>query len=158
MTHAVGGCGEVDVGAVETDLRAGNDKLPRIVDIAGDGSIQMNIQEMATAREHKLPIKICILNNCYLGMVRQWQDLFYDKRYSGVNLCSLPNFVKLAEAYDSVGFEVSDPEQVVPTMEKAMEVTDRPVLMNFHVSKEENVFPMIPAGMSIEEMILKKTE
>lgn len=128
-----------------------------VIDIAGDGSIQMNIQEMATARAHNLPIKIVILNNCYLGMVRQWQQLFYNKRYSGVELCNLPDFVKLAEAYDSVGFETADPEEVPRIIEKALEINDRPVIMNFHVAREENVFPMIPAGQSIQEMMLRET-
>jgi len=128
-----------------------------VIDIAGDGSIQMNIQEMATARAHNLPIKIVILNNCYLGMVRQWQQLFYNKRYSGVELCNLPDFVKLAEAYDSVGFETADPEEVPQIIEKALEINDRPVIMNFHVAREENVFPMIPAGQSIQEMMLRET-
>ena len=134
---------------------ANPDKL--VVDISGDGSIQMNIQEMATARHHQLPVKVVILNNCFLGMVRQWQDLFYDKRYSGVELCSLPDFVKLAEAYDSVGLETSNPDEVVGIIEQALEINDRPVLMNFHVAKEENVYPMIPAGKSIHEMMLKET-
>jgi len=128
-----------------------------VVDIAGDGSIQMNIQEMATARHNNLPVKVVILNNCYLGMVRQWQDLFFDKRYSGVELCNLPDFVKLAEAYDSVGFETGDPDKVVGIMEQALAINDRPVLMNFHVAREENVYPMIPAGKSIHEMMLKET-
>ena len=128
-----------------------------VVDIAGDGSIQMNIQEMATARHHQLPVKVVILNNCFLGMVRQWQDLFYDKRYSSVALCGLPDFVKLAEAYDSVGFETADPDAVPGIIEQAMEINDRPVLMNFHVAKEENVYPMIPAGKSIHEMMLNET-
>ncbi len=131
------------------------DKL--VIDIAGDGSIQMNIQEMATARYNNLPIKIVILNNCYLGMVRQWQQLFYNKRYSGVELCNLPDFVKLAEAYDSAGFETADPEEVPKIIEKALEINDRPVIMNFHVAREENVFPMIPAGQSIQEMMLRET-
>ncbi|MEN6547984.1 MAG: biosynthetic-type acetolactate synthase large subunit [Armatimonadia bacterium] len=128
-----------------------------VVNIAGDGSIQMNIQEMATGRHNNLPVKIVILNNCFLGMVRQWQDLFYDKRYSGVNLCNLPDFVKLAEAYDSVGFETGNPDEVTGIIEKAMEVNDRPVIMNFHVAREENVFPMIPGGQSIEETMLQPT-
>jgi acetolactate synthase-1/2/3 large subunit len=128
-----------------------------VVDIAGDGSIQMNIQEMATARHHQLPIKIVILNNCFLGMVRQWQDPFYDKRYSAVAPCSLPDFGKLAEAYDSVGFETSNPDEVAGIIEKSLEINDRPVLMNFHVAKEENVYPMIPAGQSIHDMMLKET-
>ncbi|MCE5240854.1 biosynthetic-type acetolactate synthase large subunit [bacterium] len=128
-----------------------------VVDISGDGSIQMNIQEMATARHHQLPVKVVILNNCFLGMVRQWQDLFYDKRYSAVELCALPDFVKLAEAYDSVGFETANPDAVSGIIEQAMEINDRPVLMNFHVAREENVFPMIPAGKSIHDMMLKET-
>jgi acetolactate synthase-1/2/3 large subunit len=127
-----------------------------VIDIAGDGSIQMNIQEMATARHHTLPVKIIILNNGYLGMVRQWQDLFYDKRYSGVDLCNLPDFVKLAEAYDCVGFETGNPDDVQGILEQAMEVTDRPVIMNFHTAREENVFPMIPAAQSVEEMMLSQ--
>jgi acetolactate synthase-1/2/3 large subunit len=128
-----------------------------VVDIAGDGSIQMNIQEMATARHSNLPVKVVILNNGYLGMVRQWQDLFFDRRYSGVELCQLPDFVKLAEAYDSVGFETADPDEVPGILEQALAINDRPVLMNFHVAKEENVYPMIPAGKSIHEMMLKET-
>ncbi|MBU0608779.1 MAG: biosynthetic-type acetolactate synthase large subunit [Armatimonadetes bacterium] len=128
-----------------------------VVDIAGDGSIQMNIQEMATARHHELPVKVVILNNCFLGMVRQWQDLFYDKRYSSVALCGLPDFTKLAEAYDSVGFETANPDEVQGILEQALEINDRPVLMNFHVAKEENVYPMIPAGKSIHDMMLKET-
>ena len=128
-----------------------------VVDIAGDGSIQMNIQEMATARHHELPVKVVILNNCFLGMVRQWQDLFYDKRYSSVALCGLPNFTKLAEAYDSVGFETANPDEVQGILEQALEINDRPALMNFHVAKEENVYPMIPAGKSIHDMMLKET-
>lgn len=128
-----------------------------VIDIAGDGSIQMNIQEMATARHHQLPVKIAILNNCFLGMVRQWQDLFFEKRYSGVELCELPHFGKLAEAYDSVGLETSDPDAVTGIIEQALEINDRPVIMNFHVAREENVYPMIPAGKSIHEMMLKET-
>jgi acetolactate synthase-1/2/3 large subunit len=128
-----------------------------VVDIAGDGSIQMNIQEMATARDNNLPVKVVILNNSFLGMVRQWQDLFFDKRYSGVELPALPNFVKLAEAYDSAGFETGNPDEVVGILEQALAINDRPVLMNFHVAREENVYPMIPAGKSIHEMMLKET-
>lgn len=152
-----GGLGTMGYGfPAAIGAQAGNpDKL--VIDIAGDGSIQMNIQEMATARHNNLPVKIAILNNCFLGMVRQWQDLFYDKRYSGVELCELPNFVKLAEAYDCAGLETSNPDEVAGIIEKALEINDRPVIMNFHVAKEENVYPMIPAGKSIHEMMLKET-
>ena len=127
------------------------DKL--VVDIAGDGSIQMNIQEMMTAVQYRLPVKIAILNNQFLGMVRQWQQLFYDKRYSSTCLRCAPDFVKLAEAYGAVGLRATKPEEVVPTLKKAFSLT-HPVLMDFHVSREENVWPMVPAGASIKSMLL----
>jgi acetolactate synthase-1/2/3 large subunit len=127
------------------------DKL--VIDIAGDGSIQMNIQEMMTAVQYRLPVKIAILNNQFLGMVRQWQQLFYDKRYSSTCLTCSPDFVKLAEAYGAVGLRASKPEEVVPTLEKAFSLP-HPVLMDFRVSREENVYPMVPAGASIKNMLL----
>ena len=122
-----------------------------VFDIAGDGSIQMNIQELATAVFNKLPIKIAILNNSYLGMVRQWQELFYKKRYSYTHLVN-PDFVRLAEAYGAVGFRVSKEEDVVPTLKKALNIK-KPVVMDFVVKEEENVFPMVPAGETIDRMI-----
>jgi acetolactate synthase I/II/III large subunit len=121
--------------------------------IVGDGGIQMNIQELTTGVLHKLPIKIALLNNGYLGMVRQWQELFFDKRYSGTVLNGNPDFVRLAEAYGAVGMLVEDPADVRKTLEAAMEVTDRPVVMDFRTAPEENVFPMVPAGKPIDEMI-----
>lgn len=124
-----------------------------VVDIAGDGSIQMNIQEMGTARFNNLPVKVVILNNCYLGLVRQWQELFWQRRYSGVTLCSVPNFAKLAEAYDSVGIEVHKPEEVTGALERMLEVEDRPCLVDVKVAREENVFPFIPSGLSIDDMM-----
>jgi acetolactate synthase-1/2/3 large subunit len=124
-----------------------------VVDIAGDGSIQMCIQELATAVLHKLPVKVCILNNGYLGMVRQWQDLFYHKRYAGVGMEGNPDFVMLARSYGAEGFLVTEPEQVRPTLEQAMQITDRPCLIDFRTPPEENVFPMIPAGKSFEDML-----
>ncbi len=124
-----------------------------VVDIAGDGSIQMCIQELATGVINKLPIKIIILNNSYLGMVRQWQDMFFDKRYSGVDLTGNPDFVKLAEAYDAVGLRATTRDEVVPVLEQAMEVTDRPTVVDVSVVQEENVFPMIPAGKSFDELL-----
>jgi acetolactate synthase-1/2/3 large subunit len=123
------------------------------VDIAGDGSIQMCIQELATAVINKLPVKVVILNNGYLGMVRQWQDLFYGKRYSGVDLSGNPDFVKLAEAYGATGYLVTDKSQVRPTLEKSLEITDRPCLIDVRTPPEENVFPMIPAGKTFEDMM-----
>ncbi|MBI4553781.1 MAG: biosynthetic-type acetolactate synthase large subunit [Candidatus Latescibacteria bacterium] len=124
-----------------------------IVVISGDGSIQMNIQEMATAVGCRLPIKIALLNNGYLGMVRQWQDLFYGKRFSEVDLReSNPDFVKLAEAFGAVGLRVFKDEDVEEAFAEAMKVTDRPVLIDFVIGEEDNVFPMIPAGAAAHEM------
>jgi len=123
-----------------------------VFDIAGDGSIQMNIQEMTTAVNNKLPVKVAILNNSYLGMVRQWQELFYKKRYSGTVLEGNPDFVKLAEAYGAAGIRVKKKDDVIPALRKAMKI-DGPVLLDFIVEKEENVWPMVPAGKSIRRMI-----
>jgi acetolactate synthase-1/2/3 large subunit len=126
-----------------------------VVDIAGDGSIQMNIQEMATARVNNLPVKIVILDNGFLGMVRQWQELFYERRYSETLLRAYPDFVKLAEAYDSVGLRVSRPEELTPALERMLEVGDRPCIVDVKIPPEENVFPMIPSGKSVEDMMLE---
>ncbi len=130
---------------------ANPDKL--VLDIAGDGSIQMNIQEMATAMDQRLPIKVIILNNGFLGMVRQWQELFYDRRYSAVQFATIPDFVKLAEAYGAVGLRATKPEEVEPTLKKALE-TNNLVLVDIHIAPEEGVFPMVPAGRATTEMIL----
>ncbi|MBI4974469.1 MAG: biosynthetic-type acetolactate synthase large subunit [Candidatus Omnitrophica bacterium] len=124
-----------------------------VFDIAGDGSIQMNIQELATAVINKLPVKVAILNNCYLGMVRQWQELFYKKRYSYTCLGgTCPDFVKLAESYGAVGIRVTRKEDVRPSIERALKI-DNTVFLDFHVEKEENVFPMVPVGEAINRMI-----
>jgi acetolactate synthase-1/2/3 large subunit len=114
--------------------------------ITGDGSIQMNIQEMATAVLQKLPIKIAIINNGYLGMVRQWQELFHNSRYSETYLATVPDWVKLAEAYGAAGRHVTRPEEVLPALRWAQQISDRPTILNFQVVQEENVFPMVPAG------------
>jgi len=127
------------------------DKL--VVDVAGDGSIQMNIQEMATAIQHRLPVKVVILNNRYLGMVRQWQELFYDKRYSHTSMEYAPDFVKLAEAYGAVGLRATKPEEVVPVLKEGL-FSDKTVIMDFRVEPEESVYPMVPAGAPITEMLL----
>jgi acetolactate synthase-1/2/3 large subunit len=127
------------------------DKL--VVDIAGDGSIQMNIQEMATAAQCGLPVKVVILNNGYLGMVRQWQQLFFDKRYVSTSLEHAPDFVKLAEAYGAVGLRATKPEEVEPTLKKGL-ASKKAVIMDFVVEKEECVYPMIPAGAAATEMLL----
>jgi acetolactate synthase-1/2/3 large subunit len=124
-----------------------------VVDIAGDGSIQMNIQEMATAVQYKLPVKVVILNNGYLGMVRQWQELFYDRCYACTRMEDAPDFVKLAEAYGAVGLRATRPEEVEPVLKKGLGL-EGPVLMDFRVEREENVYPMVPAGAPITEMLL----
>jgi acetolactate synthase-1/2/3 large subunit len=127
-----------------------------VFDIVGDGSIQMTIQEFAPAVAHKLPIKVAIMNNQYLGMVRQWQELFYNRRYSSVDLTAQPDFVKLAEAYGAAGILIERAEDVRPALERAMAIDDRPTIMDFRIAREENVFPMIPAGQSIEEMMVHR--
>jgi acetolactate synthase I/II/III large subunit len=124
-----------------------------VVDIAGDGSIQMNIQEMATAVQWNLPIKIVILNNGYLGMVRQWQELFYDKCYACTGMESSPDFLKLAEAYGAVGLRAVKPEEVESVLKEGLSIP-KPVIMDFVVEPEECVYPMVPAGAPITEMLL----
>jgi len=124
-----------------------------VFDIAGDGSIQMNIQELATAVKYKLPVNVAILNNGFLGMVRQWQELFYNRRYSGTVLRDAnPDFVRLAEAYGAEGILVTRPGEVRPAVERAI-ASPSTVLLDFHVEPEENVFPMVPAGQAINQMI-----
>lgn len=124
-----------------------------VVDIAGDGSIQMNIQEMATAVQHNLPIKVLILNNRYLGMVRQWQELFYDRCYACTDMAHAPDFVKLADAYGAIGLRAVRPEDVVPVLKEGLS-TPRTVIMEFVVEREEKVYPMVPAGAPITDMLL----
>jgi acetolactate synthase-1/2/3 large subunit len=124
-----------------------------VVDIAGDSSIQMNIQEMATAVQSCLPVKIVILNNGYMGMVRQWQELFYDKRYVCTCMDCAPDFVKLAEAYGAVGLRATKPEEVESVLSDGLRIP-KPVIMEFVVEKEEGVYPMVPAGAAITEMLL----
>ncbi|MFA5119086.1 MAG: biosynthetic-type acetolactate synthase large subunit [Candidatus Omnitrophota bacterium] len=122
-----------------------------VIDIAGDGSIQMNIQELATCVYNKINVKVAILNNGYLGMVRQWQELFYKRRYSHVCISS-PDFVKLAESYGAAGIRVTKKEDVRKAIEKAISI-DNTVFIDFVVEPEENVFPMVPAGEAINRMI-----
>jgi acetolactate synthase I/II/III large subunit len=128
-----------------------------VVDIAGDGSIQMNIQELATAAQYKINVKIVLLNNSYLGMVRQWQELFYDKRYSHTDMTYAPDFVKLAEAYGIVGLRATKPEEVEPTLLQGLAI-NKPVLMDFRVARDECVYPMVGPGSSISEMKLGTRE
>jgi acetolactate synthase-1/2/3 large subunit len=143
----------------------------RVIDIAGDGSIQMNIQELSTAVLEGLPVIVAILNNGYLGMVRQWQEVFYERRYSSVCLlrnsrcphdCKhldekcppyVPDFVKLAQAYDAVGIRVKKPSEIKAALEEARRVKDRPTFIDFIVEREANVWPLVPAGAGIDEMM-----
>jgi len=122
-----------------------------VFDIAGDGSIQMNIQELATAVYYELPVNVAILNNGYLGMVRQWQELFYNRRYSHTPITA-PDFVKLAEAYDAEGYRAEKPEDIEPVLKQAIE-SSKPVLIDFIVEPEENVMPMVPPGGEIKNML-----
>ena len=124
-----------------------------VVDVAGDGSIQMNIQEMATAVQYKLPVKIVILNNRFLGMVRQWQELFYGKRYAATCMDCAPDFVKLAEAYGARGLRAEKPSDVESVLTEGLGIPG-PVIMDFAVEAEEGVYPMVPAGAPITEMLL----
>jgi acetolactate synthase I/II/III large subunit len=124
-----------------------------VIDIAGDGSIQMNIQELATAVQYGLPVKVVILNNGCLGMVRQWQELFYEKRYSISQFECSPNFVKLAEAYGAVGYEIEDEKEVDKVLKKAFS-NGKPTFIDVHVNPEEGVYPMVPAGAPLDEMLL----
>ncbi|MBI5814238.1 MAG: biosynthetic-type acetolactate synthase large subunit [Nitrospinae bacterium] len=124
-----------------------------VVDIAGDGSIQMNIQELATAAQSRLPVIIVILNNGFLGMVRQWQELFYGGRYAYTCMECQPDFVKLAEAYGAFGKRVEKPEDVGPAIEEAIRLR-KPAIIDCVVDREENVYPMVPAGEAINKMLL----
>lgn len=124
-----------------------------VIDIAGDGSFQMNVQELATAVQYDLPVIVAILNNHSLGMVRQWQQFFYEGRYADTSLEVSPDYVKLAEAYGAVGLRATKPDEVRPALEEAIRLR-RPVVLDFVVKMTENVFPMIPTGGSIKDMLL----
>jgi acetolactate synthase-1/2/3 large subunit len=128
-----------------------------VIDIAGDGSIQMNIQELATAGINKLPVKVAILNNHYLGMVRQWQELFYNERYSYTHLEVVPDFVKVAEAYGVVGLRATKPSEVEPVLKEAFKIK-KTVFMDFIVHWKEKVYPMVPAGAAIDQMLFEETK
>lgn len=125
-----------------------------VIGIAGDGSLQMNIQELATAVQYKLPVKIAILNNMVLGMVRQWQEFFFDKRYSHTCISVAPDFVKLAEAYGAVGLRAKTPNEVDSVIKEGLAVKDKPVFMDFRVDPAEDVYPMVPAGQPLNKMLL----
>jgi acetolactate synthase-1/2/3 large subunit len=126
-----------------------------VVAIDGDGCFQMTAQELATCTTERIPIKVFILNNGHLGMVRQWQELFYDERYSEVHLgLECPDYVKLAEAYGALGLRCDRAEEVDATLEKALATDDQPVVVDFRVDTHEGVFPMVPAGRPNDEIIL----
>jgi len=123
-----------------------------VVCIAGDGSIQMNAQELATCTQNEIPVKVVILNNGYLGMVRQWQELFWDKRYSHVDMGQWPDFVKLAEAHGATGVRLTEKSTLVDDLKAAI-ATEGPVVVDVRVTAEENVYPMIPAGQAARDMV-----
>ena len=127
------------------------DKL--VINVAGDGSIQMNIQELATVVQNKIPVKVVILNNGHLGMVRQWQELFYNRNYSHTNMEAQPDFVKLAEAYGAEGYRISKPEELEDVLRKAL-TSPNPAFIDVMVEREENDYPMVPAGAALDEMLL----
>jgi acetolactate synthase-1/2/3 large subunit len=124
----------------------------QVVAVVGDGSVQMNIQELATCSQEGIAVKVFIMNNGYLGMVRQWQELFWDKRYSHVDMGQYPDFVKLAEAYGATGLRFTDKTTLVDDMKAAL-ATEGPVVVDVRVTPEENVFPMIPSGEAARDMV-----
>ncbi len=124
-----------------------------VVGIDGDGSFQMTLQDLATASEHKLPIKIFVINNLFLGMVRQWQELFYDERFSETPLADLPDLVKLADAYGCLGLRARTPEELDAVIDQALAHTGSPCIIDVRVKSEEKVYPMVPAGAPLQDMI-----
>jgi acetolactate synthase I/II/III large subunit len=124
-----------------------------VVDIAGEASVLMNMQEMSTAVQHRLPIKVFILNNQYMGMVRQWQELLHGGRYSESYMESLPDFVKLADAFGAVGLRVHEPAKLDDTIKEMIDIR-KPVIVDVLVDKAENCFPMIPSGAAHYDMLL----
>jgi acetolactate synthase-1/2/3 large subunit len=147
-----GGLGTMGFGLpAAMGAAVGNDTVPSVL-LTGDGSFQMNIQELATCKEHDIPVKAVIMNNGYLGMVRQWQELFWDGRYSNVDMGSWPDWVKLAEAYGATGVRLTDKTTLVADLKAAIE-TPGPVVVDVRVTREENTYPMIPAGSAAREMV-----
>ena len=126
-----------------------------VISIAGDGSFQMNIQELATVAQYNIPVKVIILNNKYLGMVRQWQELFFDRRYSQTDISVQPDFVKVAEAYGIKGYRLEDPKEVEPFLKSLIKMKEA-VIADIVVEREEGVFPMVPAGAAVSNMLLEK--
>ena len=147
-----GGLGTMGFGLpAAMGAAVGNPEVPSVL-LTGDGSFQMNIQELATCKEFDIPVKAVIMNNGYLGMVRQWQELFWDRRYSHVDMGSWPDWVKLAEAYGATGLRLTDKTTLVADLKTALE-TPGPVVVDVRVTREENTYPMIPAGSAAREMV-----
>jgi acetolactate synthase-1/2/3 large subunit len=137
-------------------IREQNSDVP-VISVNGDGGFLMNSQELGVLAAHKLPVKIVVMNNSFLGMVRQWQELFHDERYSHTDLSDTnPDFVKLAEAYNCVGLRATHPDEVDAVIDQAWAINDRPVLIEFKVITEEMVFPMVPAGAATDDMITQR--
>ncbi|HEX2409896.1 MAG TPA: biosynthetic-type acetolactate synthase large subunit [Solirubrobacteraceae bacterium] len=147
-----GGLGTMGFGLpAAMGAAVGSPDVPSVL-LTGDGSFQMNIQELATCRAHDIPVKVVIMNNGYLGMVRQWQELFWDRRYSNVDMGEWPDWVKLAEAYGAKGLRLTDKTTLVEDLRSAIE-TPGPVVVDVRVTREENTYPMIPAGSAAREMV-----
>ena len=123
-----------------------------VVCLAGDGSLIMTCQELATAVRHEIPVKVFLMNNGYFGMVRQWQELFWDRRYSSIDMGTSPDWVKLADAFGAVGMRVTHKDEVTDAFKTAMD-TEGPVLVDVRVTREENCYPMIPAGSAARDMV-----
>ena len=151
-----GGLGTMGVGLPYAMGCQFADKNAQVACVTGEGSIQMNIQELSTCAQYGLPIKVILLNNRYLGMVRQWQEFFYENRYSESYMDSLPDFVKLAESYGHVGMQITKPSDVEGALKEAFAKKDKFVFMDFITDQEENVFPMIANGKGLSEMIMGK--
>jgi acetolactate synthase-1/2/3 large subunit len=154
MWLSSGGAGTMGFGfpsAIGAQLAKPN---AQVVAFVGDGGFQMTLFELATAVINKLPLKIVVLNNHYLGMVRQWQELFYDNRESGVNLEGNPDFAKLAEAYGAIGININNGQELRSKLEQAFKINDRPVIINAEVIKTDKVFPMVPPGAPLKDMII----
>jgi acetolactate synthase-1/2/3 large subunit len=124
-----------------------------VIAVAGDASLQMNIQELGTAVANNLPVKVVILNNRYMGMVRQWQELFYNNNYSATSMEAQPDFVKLAQAYGAEGYRIDSSENLLPVLKQALS-TPAPAFIDVVVEREENVYPMVPGGAALDEMLL----
>ncbi|HEY5037802.1 MAG TPA: thiamine pyrophosphate-dependent enzyme, partial [bacterium] len=126
-----------------------------VIDVAGDGSFQMTLQELAVVKEHDLNVKVVIINNKFMGMVKQWQDLFFDKRYAATSIPSQPDFVKLADAYGIKGYRAETAKETTEVLEEAL-TKKGPCIVDVMVDEEEHVYPMVPAGGAVKDIVLSK--